>query len=1255
MSTPVPRLYFLQRLRQELLGPRGGPDEVLREGTDPREEYTTGVLDSPAQSSDAVDELELLEGEAVGEGGLSEFDEDEPEDPLLLSAQFAPSVDPRLLPCSIGVTFFLRTGDGASFQICVSGGRYRCSKKVWSRQSYCWPLEPLDSTCWNSEHVDEASGFKVVVRSRVVGDSLTRVSLYLLNTGSWEAQTRERPSRFLYQPQIRVLLGDGCELVGLSEWGERPGDKEEQRLQLLYRKAPVKARGHMCAAVWREIDPEAEAGSPFEWTDSRPVAEAFAQADVRTELLPMIAVPTPLADWRDELGPAPITEALALSELPPEGLEPALRPLLKAYEDWLEACQKEAEGLPERYAALASEHLAFGREALLRMQSGLRLLVDDPEAYLAFAFANRAVHLQASWAGGSPLRWRPFQLGFLLLCLEGLHNPQSPDREICDLLWFPTGGGKTEAYLALTAYTLGLRRLRHEGYDGVGVLSRYTLRLLSIQQFRRALKLVTACEMLRVTPCDGKIGWRPDGVAEGRAWLWGRHRFSAGLWLGGAVTPNRLEGLPHINLPGAFDILEGRQRHDSDPAQVTECPVCATSLALADAYDECLPTELVLHLRVKGVERTPQSDELSTAFVQVQALEVTALNAVLSSLKFTLHPGQGSLTAEVIDDWWGLVRARFGEGCSELAVRASRPGYFLDTVPTSKGKMKPYRIEVYCPDPACPTARHPWREMLPMALGGEVGQFQPVSAAVTSTDDPTVARQCPIPAVTVDEQLYCWPPSLLVSTVDKFARLAFEPRAANLFGNVEYYHATEGFYRAGCLRASNRGGKGQHPAHEKKRVVSPPLPPLDLVIQDELHLIDGPLGSMVGLYETAVSQLCGAGHRLKYVASTATVREATDQVRSLFARDLRQFPPPSLDANDSFFALLRPGRLMQERGPGRLYLGYSAPGRGALTPQVRVWAVLLQAAQELRAMGIDSAELDPYWSPVGYFTAIRNLASTAGLWRQAIPLRLKYLGGDECRDISSPVELSSRIASSRLPGILNRLGQPLPGAVDGVLSTSMFGTGVDVSRLSLMLVHGQPKTTSSYIQATGRVGRQSPGLIVTNLPATNPRSLDHYEFFTGYHRQLYRGVEPVTVYPFAPRARERALGPLCVALLRQLRGVDEGWRDRAVGARLMAQAWERPEVRALVRIFEARAQEQPDLRRPDLDALTEETQAALKSWKDWAEKESALLLEEYTMTKLPESPVVLGDHQHQIANLGVVFANAPQSLREIEPTTGFKI
>lgn len=232
----------------------------------------------------------------------------------------------------------------------------------------------------------------------------------------------------------------------------------------------------------------------------------------------------------------------------------------------------------------------------------------------------------------------------------------------------------------------------------------------------------------------------------------------------------------------------------------------------------------------------------------------------------------------------------------------------------------------------------------------------------------------------------------------------------------------------------------------------------------------------------------------------------------------------------------------------------------------------------------------------------------------------------------------------------------------------MFGTGVDVDRLSLMVVHGQPKTTSSYIQATGRVGRKTCGLVVTFFRATRPRDLDHYEFFTGYHRALYRHVEPVTVAPFSPRARERALGPVAVVLLRlarQLAGValNECWgveqRHNGVfysGAFLMKDKRQSPEVLSIPPFFEQRAQSQPSGRRPEKGITEREMASELDRWRMIAEHHpdpDEFVYSEPAVIKSARRHVVLGDSQHAGRFL-VAFENTPQSLRDVEETTTFE-
>lgn len=501
-----------------------------------------------------------------------------------------------------------------------------------------------------------------------------------------------------------------------------------------------------------------------------------------------------------------------------------------------------------------------------------------------------------------------------------------------------------------------------------------------------------------------------------------------------------------------------------------------------------------------------------------------------------------------------------------------------------------------------------------------------------------LACRVPIPALPVDEQVYRRLPAMVVATVDKFARLPFLEEAGALFGNVRGYRIPTGYVRD----------------LSRRTVPVEPLDPPDLILQDELHLVEGPLGSLTGLYETAVDFLCRNGEfPVKYVAATATIRAAETQVASLFRRQLQIFPPPGLRAGDRFFARnMEEPHPLEEDGAGQLYAGLLAPGRGPLTPVYRIWACLLQQVWQRR----DHPDADFFWTLVGYFNAIRELAGALALYRQDIPQRIRDVFPDGHRPLNQdPVELSSRIPSTSLPAILDRLGTSGADAPDALLATSMFGTGVDVPRLSLMVVHGQPKTTAAYIQATGRVGRQHGALVVVFLRASRPRDLSHYEFFCGYHRQLHRHVEPATVMPFSPGAMDLALGPVMVAILRHRRDSPHPWH-REGAAQTMAERRGAREVSDLPGILRSRAQRQPPGRAPDPVRVEALAMSGLDRWAMIARQHgSRLAYVEYAIDRPPGRPVVLGDPPHQRAGLPVVFENAPQSMRDVEETIDFAI
>jgi hypothetical protein len=204
---------------------------------------------------------------------------------------------------------------------------------------------------------------------------------------------------------------------------------------------------------------------------------------------------------------------------------------------------------------------------------------------------------------------------------------------------------------------------------------------------------------------------------------------------------------------------------------------------------------------------------------------------------------------------------------------------------------------------------------------------------------PFSERQAPgegLPVLVVDEEIYRLLPALLLATVDKFAQMPWRGATAMLFGRVSGY----------CTRHSSRSPELEDSDSHSARNGLPrattrphlPLRPPDLIIQDELHLISGPRGTLVGLYETAVDRLAcwevdGRPVRPKVIASTATIRQAGDQVRSLFLRQVEIFPPQGLDAEDTFFAIQRP---IDDVYPGRRYLGICAPGRRLKAVLIRV-------------------------------------------------------------------------------------------------------------------------------------------------------------------------------------------------------------------------------------------------------------------------------------------------------------------------------
>ena len=722
-------------------------------------------------------------------------------------------------------------------------------------------------------------------------------------------------------------------------------------------------------------------------------------------------------------------------------------PIVAQYRGWIAAQEKGLAGqaLTATQLATANDLIRGAKVAADRIEKGIGLLA-EPACIDAFRVANRAMARAARQRfavqqGLKPAdvdapKWRAFQLAFILMNMAGIYDPSHGGRKIVDLLFFPTGGGKTEAYLGLAAFTLVIRRLRHKGLSsaGVAVIMRYTLRLLTLDQLGRAAALMCALELER-----------EDNPALGE-WP-----FEIGLWVGSAATPNKMGRRKDTN-PGKektayHKLVQFKHRPDKypSPIPIEECPWCGTRF-------------------------TPDS--------------------------FILEPA---------------------------------------------GADEPKDLFVTCGNMHCEfsAANHDAR----------------------------------LPIIGVDEPIYRRLPCFVIATVDKFAALPWTGHVGALLGKVQRYDA-DGFYG---------------PCDPGKGVALPEgqlLPP-DLIIQDELHLISGPLGTIAGIYETAIERLCardlGDGKELlpKIVASTATVRRADRQIRALFGRhETAIFPPPGPSRHDSFFAHTVD---VTETDPGRLYLGISAQGRSMKVVLLRTALAILSGAQEMfvQAGGkVAGNPCDPYMTLVAYFNSLRELGGSRRIVEdevygqaQARWKRRRYDPVDNLfRDRyikRTPVELTSRVETDDVARAKRQLSADFSTQehVDVALATNMISVGLDILRLGLMLVYGQPKTSSEYIQATSRVGRDKskPGLILTLLNVHKPRDRSHYERFGVYHRTFYRSVEASSVTPFSPRALDRGLAAAVVGLCRHsLADLEPAFRAGFVASHL-------PALQQVVRSFSRRA------------------------------------------------------------------------------------
>lgn len=1009
------RDHIVRTLRRDMIGPNPADEDIAREvlPARPSRWYLTGYLvprDAPEdqRAGSSASEGDITSGE--GADGLDDAGEIDPG-----------SGRTTFLPSSIGLSVLVPTGT-TSLTAIATWGDYRAEtltgpgavgddpaseepaaeaaeagtavvvaaprsgrsrRPVWRRTPGIATLTLTLPDTLEEVEIEGSGGLRIAVLCRNVtletadgAMAVRAVSVFFVNARQPREKEFLADEAFAFQATLELQSEAGF-IPRPDPKGLASSDPDEMLADLHYRDVNELAVGHNVAAAWDGAADAVHKSVRTVWQPTALVPRVEPNQDVTCELR------------MDQL--AALADAAAASA--------ALAPLTASYRAWIEAQPAKSAILPTKRKAVADQLLENARLAARRIDDGIACLA-DPVVLDAFRIANRAIATTSRrrMKIAEP-SWYPFQLAFLLLNLPGIVQRDSADREIVDLLFFPTGGGKTEAYLGLSAFTIALRRLRTPGPEGAGltVLMRYTLRLLTLDQLGRAAAVVCALELERQAD-PVRLGEWPIEIA---------------LWVGSAATPNRMgskgeqDPLRRTARTKVLDYAAGNK--SAQPVPINTCPWCGTP------FDR-------------------QSFRL-----------------------------------------W----------------------------PTSDA---PTRLDIYCVDPTRSCEFH-------------------------------TSKRNPLPIQAVDEPIYRRLPMFMIATVDKFAAMPWTGEVAGFFGGADR-HGPDGFYGA---TNPNAGAP-----------MAAPLAPPDLVIQDELHLISGPLGTMVGLYEAALDSLCtrpGVARdiRPKIVASTATVRSAAGQIRALFDRDQVQvFPPPGPERRDSFFAH---GRTSNDPS-GRLYLGIAAPGGSPKVVFLRSLVTVMAAAQYAWEHSGSPAgnPADGYMTLLSYFNALRELGGARRIVEGEIGPRLEKYGthlrlgetdaGLANRSIKfDPVELTSRVSTQLVSEAKERLAQgfehPKP-RVDTALATNMISVGLDINRLSLMVVSGQPKTAAEYIQATSRVGRRPdrPGLVVVLLNMNKPRDRSHYERFRNWHEAFYRAVEATSVTPWSARAMDRGLAAVTVGLAR---------------------------------------------------------------------------------------------------------------------------
>jgi hypothetical protein len=1127
-----------------MMGPLFGDGEVL--DFDPLNLYVTGLLYPRTEIVNTGDESDPeIEKEGAEDlskrkkGKSKEQDDNNSVESELLSTSF--------FPASMALSFCLNKN--SAFNIKINYSRYDKTENEgksdsWKSKDFSLKEIPVklsdDGLFVDGEQVNDFKSktlvdeseksiiFTIRSRSIQINDIQTFVITVSIVNGTLADKSKglKNSEECIFRPRIKcVSVSDA--FIPFNDFSEleKLSDPEIINEKLLYAHYQKFASGHGVSATWESVNESGARSRRWVSTEVIPTYEVLPNDFNHEELLKN--------DIDDILHIKPLAgKSFSNDGLSESDLISRLTRFIDVYEEWVKrltidlVARVSSTGYSEKgktkIKVKGKENIQKCHLQVQRMRKALDIFKtaeDNPihkHALRAFYDANRVMFMQRAidwnikrrrkdhgdhiWptpeidealpnfsdfpARNEPsgeqffAKWRPFQLAFLLTQVTGMIDPNSEDRETVDLIWFSTGGGKTEAYLGLIAMNLFYRRLR-EGYKtgnpdngaGVSAVMRYTLRLLIKQQYDRAVPVILACELIRRNNNE----------------TYGSVPYSIGIWVGKSLTPNKAIDKNEKSKSFAHCLESLKSNPETEvyySLPVLDCPACGTSMIKKKKKD--------------------------------------------------------------LGKW----------GCIPSSVN-------------DRGQEKPpYHL-------VCTNGKCDFHVPEEIARRGEVNEI----------------TKRGLPIYFIDEDIYLRRPSLVFSTIDKYASLNWNKECYRTF-NIELND--DGLKRS--------------------------FPPPDLIIQDELHLISSTLGTIYGLYEIAIDQLCSIdGRKPKIVAATATVKDAESQCRLLYGRKrYSQFPSPGISADDSFFSrkMSFDNDMAKDRSPqGRLYIGLQASGFTNTVTQIRLVASLLQLTPRLN---ISNQDLDPYVTNLIYFNTKKELGKFRTLLTDDIQAQANILSKP---NISKPFgsyskgyrqesfyELSSDRTGDEITDYLSRLektelkkeiGHPLYSLgirswndlvdnnlwkeqfkekfnnsklfdalqIEGfkkdeseeaidlnrklfasqvknwfdnqdneyvpsiVAATIMISVGIDIERFNVMQMTGQPKSHSEYIQASSRAGRLHKGIIVTTFNPAKNRDRSHYEEFTDYHQGFYRYVEATSVTPFSKPALSKALFAPIMAII----------------------------------------------------------------------------------------------------------------------------